>query len=371
MAYGRWIERQRAVEVSALDRETADVLLARADEAKQRIAEGIDLHAKSPEARRAFTLANEAMARQARQRLGIENPQWHLFQLAFVLLSLPSVFDDQHADRATVELIFFPTGGGKTEAYLGVIAFTVALRRLRGQSRPDGGRGVAVILRYTLRLLTLDQLERAATLMCALELLRREFPSELGGERFAVGLWVGRSATSNTMAEVKAELGEFRKRSGVSPCPLAECPWCKTRLGPSSLTLDDQAADRRDRRLRERQVPVLPGEPPGRCTGGVRRRGIHRELPSFVVGTVDKFAMLPCFVASRGRHAVRSRRRVQRSRDDRTRRAIPAWRNSPPAGIAPAGADRAGRATPDLRSARYARWTLRDRARAAVGPRGW
>jgi hypothetical protein len=65
-------------------------------------------------------------------------------------------------------LIYFPTGGG-TEAYLGLVAFTLPLRRLRGKSRPDEGRGVAVILRHTLRLLTLDQLGRAATLMCALE----------------------------------------------------------------------------------------------------------------------------------------------------------------------------------------------------------
>lgn len=293
-AYGRWIERQGAVKIDSLDAETVDVLLDRAKIAKQRIAGGIELLEKSVEARRAFSLANEAMARQARQRLGLDDPQWHLFQLAFVLLCLPSVHDDQHEDRGTVELIFFPTGGGKTEAYLGVIAFTLALRRLRGQNEADGGRGVAVILRYTLRLLTLDQLERAATLMCALELLRREHPDELGGERLAVGLWVGRSATSNTMAEVKTELGEFRKGSGASPCPLAECPWCKTRLGPSSLTLDDQ----------RKPTAVIVGCESDKCPfcpanhqDGIPvvfvDEQIYRELPAFVVGTVDKFAMLP------------------------------------------------------------------------------
>ena len=293
-AYGRWIDRQRAVKISATDRETVDVLLARAAEAKLRIAGGIELLEKSVEARRAFGIANEAMARQARQRLGIDDPQWHLFQLAFVLMCLPSVHDDQHADRGTVELIFFPTGGGKTEAYLGVIAFTLAVRRLRGQHELHGGRGVAVLLRYTLRLLTLDQLERAATLMCALELLRREHPDELGGDRLSVGLWVGRSATSNTMAEVKTELGEFRKGSGASPCPLADCPWCKTRLGPSSLTLDDQ----------KKPTAVVVGCENDKCPfcpanhqDGIPvvfvDEQIYRELPAFVVGTVDKFAMLP------------------------------------------------------------------------------
>lgn len=293
-AYGRWIKRQRGVSVEAADRDTLKALIERAEEAQRRIAGGIELLEKSVEARRAFALANEAMARQARQRLGLENPQWHLFQLAFVLLCLPSVHDDQHDDRSTVELIFFPTGGGKTEAYLGVIAFTLALRRLRGQKEPHGGRGVAVLLRYTLRLLTLDQLERAATLMCALELLRRENPDELGGERLAVGLWVGRSATSNTMAEVKTELGEFRKGSGASPCPLADCPWCKKRLGPSSLTLDDQ----------RKPTAVIVGCENDECKfcptnhpDGVPvvfvDEQIYRELPAFVVGTVDKFAMLP------------------------------------------------------------------------------
>lgn len=293
-AYGRWIERQRAVKVPSADRETVDLLLQRAAEAKQRIAGGIELLEKTVEARRAFALANEAMARQARQRLKLEDPQWHLFQLAFVLMCLPSVHDDQHDHRTWVELIFFPTGGGKTEAYLGVIAFTLALRRLRGQHESHGGRGVAVLLRYTLRLLTLDQLERAATLMCALELLRREHPDELGGARLSVGLWVGRSATSNTMAEVKTELGEFRKGSGASPCPLADCPWCKTRLGPSSLTLDDQ----------KKPTAVVVGCENDKCPfcpanhqDGIPvvfvDEQIYRELPAFVVGTVDKFAMLP------------------------------------------------------------------------------
>lgn len=293
-AYGRWIERQRAQPVGAADRETVQELLARAHTAKQRIAEGIALLEQSPQARRAFALANEAMARQARQRLGLEEPTWHLFQLAFVLLCLPSVADGEHEDRATVELIFFPTGGGKTEAYLGVIAFALVLRRLRGQGQAHGGRGVAVLLRYTLRLLTLDQLGRAATLICALELLRRELPQELGGERFSVGLWVGRSATSNTMAEVKADLGEFRKGTGASPCPLANCPWCGAPLGRGSLTLDDQKKPR----------AVIVGCENDACKFCPANHHdglpvvfvdeqIYRELPAFLVGTVDKFAMLP------------------------------------------------------------------------------
>jgi hypothetical protein len=293
-AYGRWIDEQRKAAIDPADRETLEELVKSASDAQRRIAAGIELLATSDEARAAFALANRAMADQATKRLGIADPRWRLFQLAFVLLCLPSVTDDRHDERDWVELIFFPTGGGKTEAYLGVIAYTLLLRRMRGQGRPDGGRGVAVILRYTLRLLTLDQFERATTLMCALELLRRKDPARLGGERFAVGLWVGASATSNTMMQVKADLGEYRKGTGASPCPLARCPWCKKDFTTQSLTLDNP----------KQPDAVIVGCENDTCEFSPARHRdglpvvfvdeqVYRELPAFLVGTVDKFAMVP------------------------------------------------------------------------------
>ncbi|MCA9677588.1 MAG: DISARM system helicase DrmA [Myxococcales bacterium] len=293
-AYGKWIEERRRTAVDKDDRDTLDALVRAADDARGRIAAGIELLATSAEALEAFTLANRAMADQARQRLGLEDPQWRLFQLAFVLLCLPSVTDEAHDERSWVELIFFPTGGGKTEAYLGVIAYALLLRRMRGQGRPDGGLGVAVILRYTLRLLTLDQYERATTLMCALELLRRAQPARLGDERFAVGLWVGASATSNTMLQVKTDLGEYRKGTGPSPCPLARCPWCKRDLTAQGITLDNP----------KKPTAVVVGCENDKCefSPATHRDGIpvvfvdeqvYRELPAFIVATVDKFAMVP------------------------------------------------------------------------------
>ena len=174
-AYGKWIETERAVDVGTDRRaEVRDELMRRAEEAKARIAEGIELLARDGEALEAFRLANRAMATAARRRNPERyrdggSPSWHLFQIAFLLLNVASIAEPKNRFRENVELIFFPTGGGKTEAYLAIIAFTLLLRRLRGVSRPDGGLGVAVLLRYTLRLLTLDQLGRAATLMCALE----------------------------------------------------------------------------------------------------------------------------------------------------------------------------------------------------------
>src|SRR5690606_21433807 len=107
------------------------------------------------------------------------------------------------------------------------------LRRMQGQERPDGGLGVAVILRYTLRLLTLDQLERASALICSLELLRREHPKRLGSQRFSIGLWVGRSGSPNTMAEAEKQITEYRGKTAESkgsPCPLVRCPWCDAKI---------------------------------------------------------------------------------------------------------------------------------------------
>ncbi len=314
-AYRGWLEAQKTIAVDSKSRAaTRDALVTRASQACDRIRAGIELLAKDPEIFEAFTLANRAMAMAARQRSpdryqpGPDGeakppPSWRLFQLAFVLMNLPGLADPTHADREVVDLIFFPTGGGKTEAYLGVIAVTLALRRIRARGRPDAGLGVAVLLRYTLRLLTLDQLGRAATLVCALEQLRKEASAgpverSLGDVRFSIGLWVGRSATANTMAQVKEKIVEYKvssSSSAPSPCPLTHCPWCQTALDRNSLDLQPS-----------KQAPeeVVVGCLSMTCPFAARndRAGIpvvfvdeqiYRELPCFLVATVDKFAMLP------------------------------------------------------------------------------
>jgi hypothetical protein len=294
-AYETWIQQERLRDVG--DRgETRDRLLQLATAARTRIEEGIRLLAKDPQARDAFCTANRAMAMAARKQRNVE-PEWRLFQLAFILLNLPGIVDERSPQREQVELIFFPTGGGKTEAYLGVIAFTLLLRRMRGQSRPDRGLGVAVLLRYTLRLLTLDQLGRAATLICALELVRRERVALLGVERFTIGLWVGKSATANTLDEVKGQLEAYLTRTSEtgSPFPLPTCPWCRTKETPAMklayegkkpIGVSVSCANFRDCEFSNATnpdgLPVLFVD-----------EQIYRELPCFVIATVDKFAMLP------------------------------------------------------------------------------
>lgn len=301
-AYAEWIATQRAIDPGTDGRRATRVeLMDQAERACRRIAEGIELLQWDGDVRHAFQLANKAMALAARKRNPerypendpTKRPSWHLFQLAFLLLNLPALADPKHEDRDDVELIFFPTGGGKTEAYLGVIAFVLVLRRIYGTERQDLGLGVAVILRYTLRLLTLDQLARAATLICALETLRREDPDHLGRVRFAVGLWVGRTATANTLEEVRKQILDYKNSSSAkaeSPFPLTHCPWCNSPLGRDSLTLG------------QGEVIVGCGNfrcdfAPGRFPEGLPvlfvDEQIYRELPAFLLATVDKLAMMP------------------------------------------------------------------------------
>jgi Helicase conserved C-terminal domain len=303
-AYGVWFEQQAAVPLDSPNREkTRTLVLQDAQRAKDRIQSGIERLANDPELLEAFRIANSAMATSALKRSperysDDKRPEWRLFQLAFVLLNIDGTSDPSHDDRDNVELIFFPTGGGKTEAYLGVIAFVLVLRRLRGQQRPDKGLGVAVILRYTLRLLTLDQLGRAATLICALEVMRRQDPEKLGDVRFTVGLWVGRTATANTMGQVKKKIDEYKAstwKDAPSPCPLTRCPWCGTEIdkntltytpskGPTEVTISCNNFRECDFSQKQHRdgLPVLFVD-----------EHIYRELPSFIVATVDKFAMMP------------------------------------------------------------------------------
>jgi hypothetical protein len=189
---------------------------------------------------------NEAVARANRQRsagyggdpINQKAPKWRPFQLAFILLNLSGLQDPLHVDRETVDLLFFPTGGGKTEAYLGLAAWTIAHRRLTNGGKL--GAGVAVLMRYSLRLLTLDQLTRAAGVICALELMRGE-PAWREGERnilgdwpIEIGLWVGAAATPNRLGGrgntgPETAIGRIRryKRDGrEAPAPIKACPWC-------------------------------------------------------------------------------------------------------------------------------------------------
>jgi hypothetical protein len=290
-------------------RDMAKELLNRAATARNRIEDGISLLQQQDDVRQAFQIANRAMAMAARQRAvqsgrsptaaEAEAPTWRPFQLAFLLMTLRGVAEPTHADRGVVDLLFFPTGGGKTEAYLGLAATTLVLRRLRNPGVMSSG--VSVLMRYTLRLLTLDQLGRAAGLVCALELLREKDPGTLGKWPFEIGLWVGRAATPNRMGKkgdpdqesARKRVIAYKTKPGArTPIPLENCPWCGTKFTQSSFQLLPDENNPSDLRVTcasrscdfngKRPLPVLTVDEP-----------IYRRLPCFVIATVDKFAALP------------------------------------------------------------------------------
>ena len=314
--YGLWIEaeRKKLAALAARRRETGDGLIAEMETAKNRIAAGISILAGDARARTAFRFMNLAVSMAARRRIAgatgdpkaLPEPQWRPFQLAFILLNLAGLVDRTHVDRETADLLFFPTGGGKTEAYLGLAAFVITHRRLSGSGVL--GAGVAVIMRYTLRLLTLDQLARAAGVVCALELMRTD-PKNidererrlLGDWPIEIGLWVGSDASPNVLggkgkSDETTAVGRVRRyrngRDKRAPAPLKACPWCGTAFTPSSfacmpnelapINLEIRCANTSCDFSRNRPLPILTVDEP-----------IYRRLPAFLIATVDKFAALP------------------------------------------------------------------------------
>ncbi len=306
-AYQDWINTQKQITPEVKFQQVTQKLLKNAERIKNRIAEGLKT-LDDGDVLEAFKIANKAIATARRQQLSQEEgkppsecdpPRWRPFQLAFILLNLAGTAQPEHRDREVVDLLFFPTGGGKTEAYLGLAAFTLVLRRLRNGD--VGGCGVSVLMRYTLRLLTLDQLERASRLICALELERSQNP-KLGTWPFEIGLWVGQSATPNKMGK-KGDKDEYSARARTlafqrddrhkpSPIPLEGCPWCGEKFQYNSFQLlptSDQpkqlrifCSNRRCSFRGDRHLPIIAVD-----------ESIYRRLPCFIIATVDKFANLP------------------------------------------------------------------------------
>lgn len=330
--YAAWIDEQRTrvgVDVLGFDAQASQAM-DRCDEIKERLQQGIETIRRDRNALAAFRFANKAMATQRIRSLyalevrrgndvtldkfdDVKNRSWRPFQLAFLLLSIPSLADPTHPDRvnpveAYADLLWFPTGGGKTEAYLGVAAFTMAIRRMQGNIGGfDGSRGLAVIMRYTLRLLTLQQFQRATALICAMEVIRREAlqkgDKSLGTEPFTIGLWVGNKVTPGTTEDSHRAIQDMRdsnryNSSAVSPAQLTSCPWCGSEVAPGR----DVEVDR-DRG----RTFIFCGDKKGRCDfskgksshlphAGIPVLVVDEEIyhhpPTMMIATVDKFAMM-------------------------------------------------------------------------------
>ena len=300
--YREWIDAHAFGKLPDQRREVAGELLRRARLAADRMEKGIGMLTSNADVRDAFCMANRAVAGALVRRIE-EPPRWRAFQLAFVLLNLAGIADPADPEREIVDLLFFPTGGGKTEAYLGLAAFTMALRRLRNPADEGrSGAGVSVIMRYTLRLLTLDQLGRAAALVCALEIERQRDVGRYGKWPFEIGLWVGKAGTPNWLGKkgdgnsdsARAKVNRYKDNPQVRPIPipLENCPWCAHRFTPDSFTLLPNADAPTDLRIScSNWECEFSGDPPLPIVAV--DEALYRRLPAFLIATVDKFASLP------------------------------------------------------------------------------
>ncbi|MCF6460759.1 helicase-related protein [Clostridium sp. Cult3] len=296
VSYDNWIEEQNIIAEKIDDRfkDVAKKNMAICRETSQRMKEGIEL-LKNPEVFLAFKLTNEAMYRQRsyylkRKEVPIidENITWYPFQLAFILIEIESIVNNRSHYRDIVDILWFPTGGGKTEAYLGVAAFTIFYRRIKYK---DKGAGVTVLMRYTLRLLTIQQFERAAALICCCNEIKEENEDILGTEEIGIGLFVGSAMTPNSLDEARINLNKILAQRTNSlaegegnPCQLLECPICGTKLTPVEYKIDSNGMKiycKNEQCSNHKGAPIY-----------LIDDDIYEKKPTFIVSTIDKFARM-------------------------------------------------------------------------------
>ncbi len=329
--YTAWLneEQQQAEALPEHLRDDGLEAVSEARRVRQQLADGLEHLLADGEALRCFRFMNRVMTEQrihtqlaarraANPKESVEQARaavlaegaiahsWRTFQLAFILMQLPLLTDPaaerRSGDLATAQLLFFPTGGGKTEAYLGLAAYTFAIRRRQGVVETpdgplDGGSGVAVLMRYTLRLLTSQQFQRATALVCAAEMARAEDPATWGSEPFRIGLWVGTDVSPKRFEEAEEQLKQANHAGSgyrLTVLQIQRCPWCG-----SPIKAGDVRAEKATRR-----VYVYCGDELADCPfaeGGTAGDGlpvltvdeeIYRLAPAFVIATVDKFARL-------------------------------------------------------------------------------
>lgn len=337
--YKSWIDELEKKEVPANLHETATRHIANCRICQKRMQNGVHLLSEDKNVKQAFQWMNEAMLAQQLHYglplqswvddedggIRLENPvkslpkinddstwfdkdnkvygKWRPFQLAFILMNLDSMNNRKSKERKIVDLIWFPTGGGKTEAYLGLSAYTIFIRRLHSRDNS----GTAILMRYTLRLLTAQQYERAAAVICACELIRKKNIELLGDDEINIGLWVGGETTPNHVKDAVSKYNDLKAhKTDSNPFVMLKCPWCGAQMGVVETSGG--------------KVRFLPGykvlEGPrkskkfifkcsneaGECDFALNRTGlplyiidddIYEKTPTLVLGTVDKFAMLP------------------------------------------------------------------------------
>ncbi len=286
--YDKWLKKQQEDEsLSEREKSILNQNIQKAKEVNNRIVNTIDMLHQKDDAFKAFQFMNKAMLNQMRKKSKKQiNPQWYPFQIAFILLSLDGIIDKTNDNRDIVDLLWFPTGGGKTEAYLGILAFTIFFRKIQQTQKGNLPIGTVAIMRYTLRLLTLQQFERASTLICACELLRQENEDILGNEEISIGLWVGENTERYLKNGKKAikEYMESQSRYLNNPCLIKRCTWCGEEIKPDQYNLDlpDRIAIKCGKCEISGYLPIY-----------LIDEEIYNRRPTLLISTVDKYARIP------------------------------------------------------------------------------
>ena len=320
--YGSWITDALTNDEAMHDdkfKATGQTIIDKCNDANRRMNAGIDLIENNDKVYQAFVFMNQAMYLQRSITAfskdygnGIpcslrdymtdmpekgrkkDHSEWRPFQIAFVLLNLYGIMDGESSERNIVDLLYFPTGGGKTEAYLGLIAFTIAYRRLTASDETDYEKdgGVTVFLRYTLRLLTTQQRDRLMRLIVAMEQLREKNEKLYGKERISIGFWVGGNVTPNKFSEY-SDSDQFNKKEFIRKLTkqIIKCPYCGKKITRDEYDINEKGkyvkihcADKNCMFSLKtgRTIPVYLVD-----------EEIYAKCPTVIISTVDKFARLP------------------------------------------------------------------------------
>ena len=240
----------------------ANKLISNENFALERMVNGIELIRDDDLVYTSFCFANKAMSLQNSWGNNKDEFKWRPFQIAFFLMCLDDLYDEDSENKEYLDLLWIPTGGGKTEAYLGIMAFTIALRRLKAYEKNETGAGTAIISRYTLRLLTVQQFRRTLKMVTAAELLRIDKSSEsigwrpsfskikgdwiYGSTRFSTGLWVGGGVSpihllkSGGAIDILEEKNVKLGYNPGEPAQILKCPICGSWLSVPNSGLNDE-----------------------------------------------------------------------------------------------------------------------------------
>jgi len=324
-SYEKWINDTLVGSSRMLNPEFAEkvgnTVIGRCRDALRRIREGIHIIETDDISFEAFSFMNRVIYTQNsiknyakkhgqgiecnfRDFVDLRNPKnefaWRPFQIAFILMNLKGIVHPADPERDIVDLLYFPTGGGKTEAYLGLMAFTIANRRLRASASDEYNRdgGVTIILRYTLRLLTTQQRDRITKMVVAAELERQKDYPKYGTEPISIGFWVGGGVTPNRFDDLTEKPDKpyaARNQRNLIYRQLLTCPFCGKLLTKDEFDIDP---DRKSVEIHcsDKHCVFYKYKNPGERIAipvYLVDEEIYAKCPTIILSTVDKFARLP------------------------------------------------------------------------------